>query len=396
MKQPDLSVAIVVPWLPGAGGVAGHRTSIDYARELASRGLRVDFVTGRIFRGLTRAVGEALGNARFHYLKEIRAGEASIPRYARHQYSRILDRQLAKAIAKLHSSEPIDFVLVAATEGHWLPAYLRAYVPGPRPLTSVCVTELVEHPFWLGYERNWTLARLLLSPLYPAFHAFEAQRLQRFDLVFSNSSWTSALLDYFYGIRESPTLGMVGRSFFEAKLNSSGSSYIAVPTASLDAAGRQLIERVHQSHPNLRTYGRRSIPGIPHAGFLSESDMISFLAGAAATLFVFDYEALGLIPLESLAVGTPVVTIPKQGPYAVLANNPNVRFGCTAEQLAAACSDLERSGQGAERRLECRNSVSNFHPDHAVDALLTTIQTKLRSTEYEPPSVSPRGGPVSG
>ena len=370
LESPPSSFAIVVPWLHG---IRGHRVSINLARELADRGARVDFLVGRMNRELVGPVSSQLGKARPSYLGYLGSGRTSILRFARYQYSRSSDRALSKAVAIGHQQAPYDVVLVASNEGHWIAAYLRKRLGVKAPLLAVCVRELVEHPLWLGYERRWSHARKLFSPLYPLFHQAEAERLREFDRVYSISPWTSLLLDYFYGIRRSPTLAMVDRTFYDAQIPSLPQNYVAVPTAALDREGVAMIQAVARAIPNLRTYGPTGVPGIPHEGFLSDPDLVSFVGSAAATLFVFDYEALGLIPLESLAAGTPVVTLPKQGPRVLLTGNPGVRFGTTPEELSAGLRELMPLSRDPAWRRELRASVGGFHPQRATNDFLSTL-----------------------
>lgn len=377
MTRAYRSVAIVVPWLHG---IRGHRISVGLARELSAQGTPTEFFVGRLFEGLAPWLRAGLGGAALNVGREVRSGETSILEFARHQYSRSLDRELARTIAARHAVSPFDLVFVISNEGHGLASYLRRYIPSSRPLLAVCVRELVEHPFWLGYERKWRRARALFSSLYPLAHEYEAERLRTFDRVYSNSPWTSGLLDYFYGIRVAPTFALVDRMFYEAPRGPPGSDYIAVPTASLDAEGTRTVQSIGRRVPGLRTFGKKAVPGLPHAGFLSDPELVSFLAGARATLFVFDYEALGLIPLESLAVGTPVVTIPKQGPWATLAGNPWVRFGTTADELARALEELRATPPtGEDVREICRRSVISFHPDRAIEGLWESLRDDPRS-----------------
>jgi glycosyltransferase involved in cell wall biosynthesis len=373
MGPADVRIGIVVPWIHG---VRGHRIALNLSRELSSRGARVDFFVGSVYEGSNRTVTEGVGGAQLHVGRLIPSGDTSVWKFARYQYSRSLDRKIARAIATRHAEMPFDLVFVVANEGHWLAGYLRKFLSTPRPVVALCVRELVEHPFWLGYERPGALARTLASPLYPLAHAVERQRLQEFDLLFSISPWTTTLLDYFYGIRKTPSLILVDRSFFEVEPARDGPEYVAVPTASLDEQGIRLVQRVHERIPNLRTFGKRPVPGLPHEGFLSDSGVAAFLSRAAATLFIFDYEALGLIPLESLATGTPVVTQPKQGPYSVLRGNPFVRFGESASELSSALAELMRISSKPEGRRGSRESVSQFRPDLAVEGWLDELSAR--------------------
>jgi hypothetical protein len=369
MPGADVSIAIVVPWIHG---IRGHRISMNLARELDARGARVDCFTGRVYDQLVPTFAAGIGRATLHVGRTLPTGKTSMLRYARFQYSRLLDRELSTAIAVEHRKAPFDIVFVVSNEGHWLAGYLRRLL-SPCPWMAVNVREMVEHPFWLGYERPWRLARTWFSPLYPLAHQIEVERLRQFDAVFSNSPWTSGLLDYFYGIRRSPSLMMVDPAFFETPLGGASPEYIAVPTAALDAAGVRLAQQVAQRVPNLRTYGRREVPGIPHAGFLSDADLVRFIANAGAMLSIFDYEALGLIPLEALAAGTPVAMNPKHAPYALLSGNTHVRFGDSVEELSGGLAELTGLSTNAQWRAAGRESMRSFHPAAATDRWLADV-----------------------
>jgi glycosyltransferase involved in cell wall biosynthesis len=370
MQQRDVSIAIVVPWIHG---IRGHRISINLASELARRGARVDYFVGRIHEPLVATVRAGLGDATLHVGATLPTGKTSMVRYARYQYSRLLDRELARTIAAEHARARYDVVFVVSNEGHWMAGYLRRYLPEPRPILAVNVREMVEHPFLLGYERPFKRARMFFSPLYPLAHQIETERLREFDLVFSNSPWTAGLLDYFYGIRRSPSLIVVDSAFYDIPLATGASAYVAVPTAALDRPMTRLLLELKDRLPNLRTYGKLAVPGIPHAGFLPDAELPPFLAAARATLFLFDYEALGLMPLESLAAGTPVVTIPKEGPYVVLRDNPYVRFGTTVDELVTGVNAVGARASDRAWRAGCRTSMAAFHPRAATDRWLRTV-----------------------
>jgi len=369
----------VAPWLHG---ILGHRIDLNLARELANRGARVDFFSEWIDQPSVDPVKAALGRATLRLGRAVPSDRTSYAKFARVQYSRSLDRRVAERIAALHAETPYDVVYLIANESHWLPTYVRKRLSKPRPVVAVNVRNIVEDPFMLGYERPWKLLRTLLSPLYPLIHQVEVQRLRQFDTVFSNSDWTSILLDYFYGIRDSPVLSMVDGGFYETPLAVTGTeseSYVAVPTAALDRSGERLVREISESVPNLRTFGKRSVAGVPHAGFLLDAELAPFLANATASLVIFDYETLGLLPLESLAAGTPVATLSKQGVRVALKGNPHVRFGESAQELVSAIRELSRLSKDRSWRGSCRESVRRFAPAPAVDQWLVDLRKRSPS-----------------
>ncbi|EQD40073.1 glycosyltransferase, partial [mine drainage metagenome] len=134
----------------------------------------------------------------------------------------------------------------------------------------------------------------------------------------------------------------------------------------------------------LVAYGPRPPPpsvSIPYRGFLSEDEMRVFLSGAAATLFLFDYEALGLVPFESLAAGTPVITLPKQGPHRTLSHNRDVYFGRDVGELRELCARILQSPPTRADRARCRESVEVYKSSESARSFQALMErlTKSRS-----------------
>ena len=94
--------------------------------------------------------------------------------------------------------------------------------------------------------------------------------------------------------------------------------------------------------------------------------------------FYFDYEALGLIPFESLSLGTPVITIPKQGPYEELGNNKFVYFFSDYDSLLKSCRYLIASTQDATYRQTCSDSINAFRSKKVAEKFLDDVCGYLR------------------
>jgi hypothetical protein len=219
----------------------------------------------------------------------------------------------------------------------------------------------MDQVFLLARERPHPRLRELLSPLYPALRQMEAQRIRRFDRLFSISRWVSQLCAFLYGLTPVASLAAVDGELFQPPNQIDNSNpYIAVPTISVGTDGETTLRRLFESGLPLVTYGPRAIPGVPHRGFLPESELVSFLQRARLTLFVFDYEGLGLVPLESLAVGTPVVTQPKGGPLVELSGNRFVRFASDLSGMLNECNSLMSAPKTDNLVSEARSTVSEY------------------------------------
>ena len=105
--------------------------------------------------------------------------------------------------------------------------------------------------------------------------------------------------------------------------------------------------------------------------------MCKLISNSKATLFYFDYEALGLIPLESLSLGTPVITLPKQGPYEELKLNKFVYFFKDYDSLLKICKNLLETNQDAVYRQTCSESVNNFRAEVVASRFLVDVKNCL-------------------
>lgn len=375
--------ALVLPLL---ARVAGHRTSLVLARELARRH-DVTVYAHTLADAAGGEVRRLLGSARLTTLRTVAAHGVGRSELLGWQAGRRRDRALAKRLHADHRAAPIDAILVDADEGHWLGSYVRAWPDPARPATGVCLVDLPEHTFLQAAHRDYPALRRLAAPAYPLVHSIEAGRLAAFDLWFGNSAWTSMLTAYFYGRPTDGDLVAFDDELFRPPDGAEGGEpYLALPTASLDARGLAAVDRLRRAGVPFRAFGPLPAPGVPHAGFVPDAELVRLLAGARGTLFLFDYEALGLLPLESLAVGTPVVTEPKQGPYEEYRGMGQVRFASGDAELLEACRRLLAAPKTAEVARACRADVERYRPAPVAARLAATFRAFLDRRAGTPPS----------
>ncbi len=364
---------VVVPLLEE---IQGNRHALAIAAELA-RTFDVSVVAWSATRGAVddaRRLAPGVSVEALH-LRPPRGRRMS--RFLISQFRRRLDREVASYLLRSHQERPIAHILVGGNEGHWLAEYVRAWPGGPagRPSVSVLILDLVDGVYLLRHNRPYPIIRELLAPLHALLHWCERERLRLFDQRFVNSRWTASLLEALYGWTPDGNLACIDtRTFGPGPVVSEGTSgYLALPTASLGGHDPALARRLRADGVPLVAYGPRSLEGVDYRGFLEEPELVRLLQTARATLFLFDYEALGMIPLESLACGTPVITRPEQGPGLELRGNPGVRFFRTYPELLRACRELLTHPPTVDDRTACRASIEEYTPAHAVATLLARV-----------------------
>ncbi len=352
-----MRIAVAAPFIKR---VHGNRLAFCLARELARRH-DVTVVAETVLDRIVPEVRQQVAPAHFEFVRTTPSDRWSNLDLLSRQLLRGPDRRLASLLRRLHRSAPIDWVVVFSDEGHWVGEYLNRGADAARPRTALVLLDLIDHVFLLARDRPHSVLRRAVISVYPFIHRVEARRIRAFDRVFSISRWGAELSSYLYGLGPTESLAAVDDERFSPPATvDDATPYIAAPTVSLRPTDEGLLRDLRARGVPVLTFGPRAVPGIPHRGFLSDPELVSFLAGARATLFLFDYEGLGLLPLESLSVGTPVITLPSGAPFVELRENPYVRFGVSPEELAHLC--LESLGQPRSRRQpdRIRESVHGY------------------------------------
>jgi glycosyltransferase involved in cell wall biosynthesis len=121
-----------------------------------------------------------------------------------------------------------------------------------------------------------------------------------------------------------------------------------------DGADREYFETVIR--PQLRE------PGIEFVGEISEREKGAFLGGARALLFPIAWpEPFGLVMIESLACGTPVIAIPQGSVPEILEPGVTAEIGRTVDELVEA---VGRIGE-IDRRI-CRETFERRFSDERM------------------------------
>jgi glycosyltransferase involved in cell wall biosynthesis len=121
----------------------------------------------------------------------------------------------------------------------------------------------------------------------------------------------------------------------------------------------------HHPFPNAQVLGR-----------VSEEKLRDLYTNALVTAFPFTEESFGLVPVESMACGTPVLTYRAQGPGETVLDGRTGWLVRTPEELAECASRIFRDGYGGEMVRACLARSAEFSLDAAYshwDQLLSSI-----------------------
>ena len=150
--------------------------------------------------------------------------------------------------------------------------------------------------------------------------------------------------------------------------------YIAVPTASFGNNKIRIVNALMKLELTLKFYGPVSLDDPNYLGFLSREKMIELISQEDAMLFLFEYEALGLIPIESIALGTPVITYRKQGPYLSVYHSKFVTYVESLDNIVESCQKALSAPLIFDQRVQCRESFRELTPDLCVKRFLRHLR----------------------
>jgi glycosyltransferase involved in cell wall biosynthesis len=114
-------------------------------------------------------------------------------------------------------------------------------------------------------------------------------------------------------------------------------------------------------------------PGIEFIGEIAERDKGSFLGGARALLFPIAWpEPFGLVMIEAMACGTPVVAFPCGSVQEVLEPNVNAFVASSVEELVDAVLHIDRIDRRA-----CRESFERRFSDARMSGDYETVYRRM-------------------
>ena len=312
-----------------------------------------------IYENTLDQYSKALGDGELIYLKKRKDATFYFPYSVKYLFGGLVDYVLYRKTMQLMKKEKFDAILVISSgEGWWLGFFLRKLKYNSNILICMHQTDPplgVDLGYYEGKKSKSNFA-LLKNKL---MIKFQKVRLRHYDLFFGQSLWTNNIMERFFSIKPIGVGGAIDADAF-TPLNEDYkalSPYVAIPTAALDNEKIKIIQSLAKNGIELIAYGPIQVSGIRNEGFVSDEKLKEILGKASVTLFLFDYEGLGLIPFESLAMGTPVVTEKKLGPGMELASNPYVEFVEDHENLTELLKNYLKTQLTYETRVMIHETV---------------------------------------
>ena len=131
-------------------------------------------------------------------------------------------------------------------------------------------------------------------------------------------------------------------------------------------------------------------------GRVSREVLVALYSNALFTLFPFTCEPMGLVPIESMACGTPVLTFNRQGPASTVLDGTTGWLVDSSEQMVSRAVELWKGGTNGIRPEACVARAQEFTVQRSVKELISWIEQPSRPSTplRNGPDVYPLGHPV--
>ena len=377
----NIKIAVVLPYLHK---IEGNKPALSLISQLSKEGNEVTLINWKIKSSIYENLIEKNPDIKIKFHKKIREGKFGILFALKYQLMKRVDRRISKMI--LNATEPnrFDFVIVPSNEGKWIGQYIKNGKTKDKPITMVTIMELHENGMFLYQRTNSVkLVSFLFYPLFFMLQLFEDKRIKSFDIITTNSKWTNQSLSYFYGLNSQVEMVFYDPEIFGAQdeYRIVQKQYIAVPTISIKEKHREIIQKLIAEGIDVVAFGPRRIESEKYLGYVTDEKLKEILTNASATLFLFDYEAFGLIPLESLICGTPVITEPKLGVYTEYNTCSDVHFAEEYEDIKALCRQFLDSDKTSDSRRRCIDWAEQYNPESVTKKILQAYEKeKMRKS----------------
>jgi len=158
-------------------------------------------------------------------------------------------------------------------------------------------------------------------------------------------------------------------SLFEPKTANPTADYVLTHFGTYGKEGKSsTVKAIADSGVPIRVFGDTSqVPQplkkhhmISFLGKVADAELANLYSNALYTLFAFEHEPFGYIPVESMACGTPVLTYRKQGPSETVANGKTGWLSNNDREMVNLAVLLWKKGYDGGVRNECRKRALVF------------------------------------
>jgi glycosyltransferase involved in cell wall biosynthesis len=287
---------------------------------------------------------------------------------------------------KIWSSFDLSGFDVVLSSSGW---FMCRGVTVKKPAVHICY---IHHPprNLYGYATGSTLQKYPLVRIYAALinhylRKYDFQTAQKVDYFIANSKETARRVEKFYRRESTVIYPPITQAISDTKSSVSKKKtyYLSVGRLSWAKRVDVIIEACNRLKLPLKIVGTgreedalRKIAGptIEFVGAVSDAELTALYAGAKALLFCALDEDFGMVPVEAMSHGTPVIALAQGGvTETVLEGKTGMLFTePTAESLGKAIAKLEAANR--DWSSACKTHAKTFSKSAFITAIQSFVQ----------------------
>lgn len=205
--------------------------------------------------------------------------------------------------------------------------------------------------------------------LAPSLKILERKLIRKFrmssELFVANSAFCSSIYKE-WGVNVDHIIHPpLDCALFKPSTTRPSEDYVLTHVGILGKEGKfSLIKAVADSGVRIEVFGikphgrqREESKNITFLGKVNDKKLTELYSNAVFTLFAFNHEPFGYIPVESMACGTPVLTFNRQGPAETVADFQTGWLALTDKELVKMAMNVWSKGVDKSVRDACRKKA---------------------------------------
>jgi glycosyltransferase involved in cell wall biosynthesis len=222
------------------------------------------------------------------------------------------------------------------------------------------------------YYRDLSFSgKVLRQVVAPTYRTIDAKLAKRHDLILTNSHNIRNQVERFYGLDSEVLYPPIHTNEYEYE--SSGDYWLSVNRLVPKKRVREQIDAFEKIDENLRivggidnkfeSYGKNILERVDRSenisveGFVPDEQLQKLYSNCKGVIYIPYYEDFGIVPIESMASGKPVIAAAEGGPVETINKNTGWLIKPNKNNIIqAATSSFDR----LEYKRECQSHVKQF------------------------------------
>jgi glycosyltransferase involved in cell wall biosynthesis len=175
-------------------------------------------------------------------------------------------------------------------------------------------------------------------------------------------------------------------ALFKPSTSKPSEDYVLTHIGTYGKEGKlSLIKAIAEAGVRIKIFGkephnsrRTENKNITFLGKVSNRKLVELYSNAVFTLFAFNHEPFGYIPIESMACGTPVLTFNRQGPAETITDSQTGWLTKSDEELVKMAIGIWKIGVNGNIRAVCRRNALEYDVEKVTKEWISILKTADR------------------